>query len=168
MKPKVTIAWTRWMISFSCNSTDISNPGLVFWSHGAKTRLFLITLPFLGGYPHLHCLRWLLDAGEGPGKGRRKACLVLLRSWPRNWIYPCIWCLIGQGLIIWPQWAAKEAGKCSFYIYPTNFPGGSDGKVAVCNAVDPGSIPGSGRSPGEGDGNPLQYHCLENPMDRGA
>ena len=40
------------------------------------------------------------------------------------------------------------------------FPGGSDGK-----AGDPGSIPGSGRSPGEGSGNPLQYSCLENPMD---
>ena len=36
------------------------------------------------------------------------------------------------------------------------------------NAADPGSIPGSGRSPGEGNGNPLQYSCLENPMDRGA
>ena len=45
------------------------------------------------------------------------------------------------------------------------FPGGSDGKASVCNAGDPGSIPGSGRSPGEGNGNPLQYSCLENPMD---
>ena len=45
------------------------------------------------------------------------------------------------------------------------FPGGSDGKVSVCSAGDPGSIPGSGRSPGEGNGNPLQYSCLENPMD---
>ena len=48
------------------------------------------------------------------------------------------------------------------------FPGGSDGKVPVYNAGDLGSIPGSGRSPGEGNGNPLQYYCLENPMDRGA
>ena len=40
------------------------------------------------------------------------------------------------------------------------------GKVSPCNAGDPGSIPGSGRSPGEGNGNPLQYSCLENPMDR--
>ena len=47
-------------------------------------------------------------------------------------------------------------------------PGGSDGKVSVCNAGDPGSIPRSGRSPGEGNGNPLQYYGLENPMDRGA
>ena len=47
-------------------------------------------------------------------------------------------------------------------------PGGSDGKVSACNAGDPGSIPGSGRSPGEGNGNPLQHSCLENPMDEGA
>ena len=45
------------------------------------------------------------------------------------------------------------------------FPGGSDGKASVCNAGDPGSIPGLGRSAGEGNGSPLQYSCLENPMD---
>ena len=48
------------------------------------------------------------------------------------------------------------------------FPGGSDGKVSAYNAGDLGSIPGSGRSPGEGNGNPLQYSCLENPVDRGT
>ena len=51
----------------------------------------------------------------------------------------------------------------TFYI-----PGGSDGKASVCNVGKPGSIPGSGRSSGEGNGNPLQYYCLEKPMDRGA
>ena len=44
---------------------------------------------------------------------------------------------------------------------------GSDGKESTCNAGDLGSIPGSGRSPGEGNGSPLQYSCLENSMDRG-
>ena len=48
------------------------------------------------------------------------------------------------------------------------FPGGSHGKESACNAGDLGSIPESGKSPGEGDGYPLQYSCLENPMDRGA
>ena len=48
------------------------------------------------------------------------------------------------------------------------FPGGSDGKESACKAGDLGSIPGSGRSPGEGNGYPVQYACLENPMDRGA
>ena len=46
-----------------------------------------------------------------------------------------------------------------------DFPGGSDGKASTYNAGDPGSIPGSGRSPGEGNGNSLQYSCLESPMD---
>ena len=49
-----------------------------------------------------------------------------------------------------------------------DFPGGSDGKESVCNAGDLGSIPGYGRYTGEGNDNPLQYSCLEDPMDRGA
>ena len=48
------------------------------------------------------------------------------------------------------------------------FTGGSGGKESAHNAGDPGSIPESGKSPGEGNGNPLQYSCLENSMDRGA
>ena len=48
------------------------------------------------------------------------------------------------------------------------FSGGSDHKESACNAGDPGSIPGSGRCPGEGNGNPLQCSCLKNSMDRGA
>ena len=48
------------------------------------------------------------------------------------------------------------------------FPGGSEGKASACNVGDLGSIPGLGRSPGEENGNPLQYSCLEIPMDRGA
>ena len=48
------------------------------------------------------------------------------------------------------------------------FHGGSDGKESACNAGDPGLIPGLGRSPGEGNGSPTQYSCLENPLDRGA
>ena len=48
---------------------------------------------------------------------------------------------------------------------PGGFPGGSEVKATTSNEEDPGSIPGSGRSPGEGNGNPLQYSCLENPMD---
>ena len=47
----------------------------------------------------------------------------------------------------------------------SDFPGGSDGKASAYNVGDPGSIPGLGRSPGEGNGNPLQYSCLENPME---
>ena len=46
-----------------------------------------------------------------------------------------------------------------------SIPGGSDGKESACNAENPGSIPGLGKSPGEGKGNPFQYSCLGNPMD---
>ena len=53
-------------------------------------------------------------------------------------------------------------------IHLKGFPGGSESKETACNAEDPGLIPGSGRSPGEGQGNPLQCSCLENPMDRGS
>ena len=49
-----------------------------------------------------------------------------------------------------------------------NFPGGSDGKASAYTAGDLGLIPGLGRPPGEGNGSPLQYSCLENPMDVGA
>ena len=49
-----------------------------------------------------------------------------------------------------------------------NFPGSSDGKESACNTRDLSLIPGSGRSPGEENGDPLQYSCLGNPMDRGA
>ena len=49
-----------------------------------------------------------------------------------------------------------------------DFPDGSDGKASACNAGDPGLIPGLPRCPGEGNGNPLQSSCLENPMDRGG
>ena len=68
----------------------------------------------------------------------------------------------------------KVIGKCSWLMFVSqfsmfeNFPGGSDSKASACNAGDPGLIPGSGRSPGERNGNPLQHSCLENPMDGGA
>ena len=57
---------------------------------------------------------------------------------------------------------------CLFFVLclPWNFPGGSDGKASAYNTGNPGSIPGLGRSPGEGNGNPLQYSCLENPIDQ--
>ena len=62
--------------------------------------------------------------------------------------------------------------SCSFPLWfitgYLGFPSGSDVKESAHNAGDPGLIPGSGRSPGEGNGNPLQYSCLENSMDRGA
>ena len=62
-------------------------------------------------------------------------------------------------------WEGKGFSLCLCSIV---FPGDSDGKASVYNAGDLGLIPGLGRCPGEGNGNPLQDYCLENPMDRGA
>ena len=57
---------------------------------------------------------------------------------------------------------------CIYIYIERGFPGGSDSKESTCNAGDLGSIPGLGRSPGEGIGYPLHYFCLQNSMDRGA
>ena len=66
----------------------------------------------------------------------------------------------------------SQTEKAKYCVIPIiryhGLPCGSDGRKSACNASDLGSIPRSGRSPGEGNGNPLQYSCLENPMDRGA
>ena len=62
----------------------------------------------------------------------------------------------------------KESEKVCMYMYIWGFPGGSDSKASARNMVDPSLTPGSGISPGEGNGNSLQYSCLENSMDRGA
>ena len=76
---------------------------------------------------------------------------------------------------LWDQCSQKffqlyKSHQCTnhFRRFECLFPGGSQVKVSACNAGDLGLIPGSGRSPGEGNGTPLQYSCLENPMDRGA
>ena len=63
-------------------------------------------------------------------------------------------------LVVWESWLVVVL---PFIV--RGFPGGSEVKASAYNAGDLGSIPGLGRSPGEGNGNPLQYSCLENPMD---
>ena len=96
-------------------------------------------------YSRLHCLciKWITDA-EGPlmGKGWKKWCDCSL--------------IIKQICYLWSA------------LWTEGFLGGSDSKESACSVGDPGSIPASGRSPGEGNGNPLQYSRLENPMDTGA
>ena len=56
---------------------------------------------------------------------------------------------------------------CRILLFIRGFPDGLDSTKSTCNVGDPGLIPGSGRIPGEGNGNPLQYSCLENSLDRG-
>ena len=101
-----------------------------------------------------------------------------------EWDWSRLSCLLYQhispGAEPLPGWNAWAPGLLSPFL-PTawtgsfcycppsmSFPGDSDNKESACNAGDPGSVPGWGRSPGEGNGYPLLYSCLENPMDRGA
>ena len=66
-------------------------------------------------------------------------------------------------------WRVILQEGCEIFYFPKfPLPVGSDSKASACNVGDQGSIPGSGRSAGEGNGNPLQHSCLENPMDGGA
>ena len=88
-----------------------------------------------------------------------------------NWATDLIWHCFGhqkqsRNDLKYTGWCVQ--GICKYYATIYKGTGGSDGKVSVYNAGDPGSIPGSGRSPGAENGNSLQYYYLENPMDRGA
>ena len=71
-------------------------------------------------------------------------------------------------LPLFPSWSFMIFDLYFQVFESKGFPSGSDGKASVCNAGDLGLIPGLGRSPGEGNGSPLQYSSLENPMDHGA
>ena len=90
--------------------------------------------------PHSSTLAWKIQWMEEPGVLQSMGSQRVRHDW-----------------VIELNWSFSES-----------FPGGLDGKASACNAGDPGLIPGLGRSPGEGNGNPLQYSCLENSMDRGA
>ena len=84
-----------------------------------------------------------------------------------------VWTPIGDHMHTGPLGLNLEIELLSHWLYMLGhwimgFPGGSKGKASACNVGDPGSIPGLGRSPGKGNGNPLQYSCLENSMDGGA
>ena len=99
----------------------------------------------------LACWEYILAVLRGSSRGQCNCQILshLRPSWLLKWII-----LVHIFLFSFFQWE--------------DFPGGSDGKASVYNVRDLGSIPGLGRSPGEGNGNPLQYYCLENPMDRGT
>ena len=89
-------------------------------------------------------------------------CSLLFLFW-------CCWkrkvCFIEEPSNSGKRWACVQTPALHILLHHESF---SDGKESTCKAGDMGSIPGLGRSPGEGDGYPLQYSCLENPIDRGA
>ena len=93
--------------------------------------------------------------GEGNGNPLQYSCLEIPRT-----------------LLGYSPWGCKESDTTErlhfFFHCSLGLPRWLSGKESACNARDPGSIPGSGRSPGEGNGNPLQYSCLENSMRGGT
>ena len=100
--------------------------------------------------------------------------LVLLPLRPALWVLAALPVLMTLLLAVFPSLSSSPFPGliCSqvfnFHLFAGHFPGGSHGKESACNVEDQGSIRGSGRYPGEGNGNPLQYSCLEKSMDREA
>ena len=116
--------------------------------------------------PHQHIVRY-----PGAVQNPRSTKTLTRYGIPRAWKLPTM----GWGLSQPSFWSMLtfllHMQKCFLLDMLGNksyFPGGSEGKAPACNAADPGSIPGLGRSPGERNGNPLQYYCLENTMNGGA
>ena len=125
--------------------------------------------------PTLLYLKWITNKHLLYSTGNSAQCY----AWKREWIHGCLWLspfccppknyhnIVNQLYSIQKKKLFKKKIKILEEI-SRGFPGGSEVKASACNEGDLDSIPGSGRSPGEGNGSPLQYSCLENPMDRGA
>jgi len=96
---------------------------------------------------------------------RRFSCLEMPAA-PVNILMTSLWETLSQGIQLKSSWPTETMRKYVFS-FILDFPGRSAGKESACNAGDLSSIPGSGKTPGEGKGYPLQYSCLENFMDRG-
>ena len=111
----------------------------------------------------LHFHFSLSCVGEGDGNPLQCSCLENPRDRGAWWVAVYG---VAQSCIRLKGFSSSSSNGTAAVL--PGFAGGSDGKESACNAGDPGSIPGSGRSPGEGNGYPLQYSCLEIPMDRGA
>ena len=102
--------------------------------------------------------------------------LFIIQSWESYAVNSATFCIESELLILCPTYSQAEdfLNKSVLRIYEYTFlkiggfPGGSEGEASACNAGDQVSISELGRSPGEGNGNPLQNPCLENPMDRGV
>ena len=132
----------------------------------------------------LLCWEGLKVEGEGDDRGW-DGWMPSLMQWTWVWVGSQSWWWTGKPGALQSMGSHWVRHNCAtdlnwliayFNTYINNnyillfwrFPGGSDGREYTWNVGDPGSIPGSGISPGEGNGNPLQYSCLENSMDRGA
>ena len=155
--------------SFNPNSCEI---GLPWWLHPQGVHLQCSFDPWVGKIPWRR--EWQPTPVFLPGKFHGLWSLVRCSAWGHKRVghdlavpttllpngHPSAWvCLLAKCSLM---------GDSNILLIAKGFPPSSVGKESACNAGDQGSIPGSGRSSGEGNGNPLQYSCLENPMDRGA
>ena len=112
--------------------------------------------------------------GEGDDRGR-DGWMASLTRWRWVWVNSGSWWWIGRPGVLWfvgsqrvgHDWVT-ELNWCQYHMSVLGFLHSSVSKSSACNAGDPDLIPGLGRSPGEGNSNPLQDSCLENPMDRGV
>ena len=162
MKWILTIHWKYWWWSWNSNTLTTWYKEL---SHWQKPR----------------CSE-RLKVGEGDDRGW-DGWKALPRRWTWVWVCSGSWWWTGKPGVLqsmsWQRdrhgWATKLNWICRYkyvciFSWVTNedFPGSSEGKESASNAEDPDLIPWLERSPGEGNGNPLQYSCLENFMDRGA
>ena len=135
--------------------------------------------PEVGMATHSSVLTWRIPCTEEPGgllsmgSQRIRDDWSGLASMQAPIIFYSVY-IFAQDVFLWAEIFNIDVIKTLLiYLIPCIFlertlPGGSEGKVSACSAGDWGSIPVSGRYPGEGNGNPLQYSCLENSMDRGA
>ena len=101
-------------------------------------------------------------------RGRRRRRLSRILTFRLHSPLLMLLSLVAESIISYFGRTFRTPHHLGGYIELLDFPGGSEVKASAWNARELGSIPGSGRSSGEGNGNPLQYSCLENPMDRGA
>ena len=115
------------------------------------------SLPASGSFPMSQLFTW---GGQSIGVSSLASVLPMnTQDWsPLGWTG---WTSLQTEVNFSHHWIPK-------LVHSSHFPGGSDGKGSVYNVGNLGSIPELGRSAGEGNGNPLQYYCLENPMDRGT
>ena len=149
--------------------TEAEAEAPILWPHDAKSRLMENTL-MLG---KIEGRRRSGDRGQDGWMASPTRWTWVWASSGRWWRTekPCVLQSIGSERVR-HDWASEQqyntwsfvTGYCQLW----GFPRGSEVKAPACNAGDLGSIPESGRSPEEGNSNPLQYSCLENPMDRGA
>ena len=139
-------------------------------SNGKKRACLWVPLTGLGIATHSNTLAWKIPWVEVPGRLQSMGSLRVRHDWAASLSLP-LWSKEHTALhhrYPWFNFKSRVWYEPAYSNCLLVFPGGSDGKESACTAGDLGSILGSGTCPGEKNGYPFQYSCLENSMDRGA